>query len=168
MTASLDGFEWVLRHGSLAMELNLLLGITFVHGDKYHSSPIGVSLRRVVEFHNRGRFDYRDTELAELTFLTYNLRTINDYDQELFAYFRRELLCSNSIDLYYGTRFEVAICSSFIKNGIPFIAGRKKFPDFSITKTEEDISVECVSLHFAHQRKLRVLRKSAERNAQKG
>lgn len=149
---SSDLMNFLLKFSSIAVCLSELLDTRFVTKESF-STPIGRALANIIAYHNSGRYEERDYELARLSMLVKHLKEIKEYNESLLNYFRRKV---NRNDVsYYGFRFEVAICSSLIRKEVPFV--KRESPDFEISYTGEKIYIETVSVHITSS-KLRDLK----------
>ena len=61
--------DFMIRYGSLVIELNKLLGMRFINGNVSSKSLIGQSLKRIIEYHNQGEYLQRNYEFSKMTML---------------------------------------------------------------------------------------------------
>jgi len=139
--------DFMISYGSLVIELNKLLGIRFINGNVSSKSPIGQSLRRIIEYHNRGEYLQRDYELSKIAILVKHLKEIAEYDINLLKAFKKQIHRSSTYDEYFGVRFEINIAASLIRKNIKFT--KAESPDFIIHKKSKNIFIECGSAHLS-------------------
>ena len=149
---SSDLMNFLLKFSSIVACLSELLGTRFIMKESLNS-PVGRALANIIAYHNSGRYEERDYELARLDMLVKHLKEIKEHDESLLNYFRRKI---NRNDVsYYGFRFEVAIASSLIRKKVSFI--KRESPDFEILYAGKKIYIETVSVHITSS-KLRNLK----------
>ncbi|MEM3713303.1 MAG: hypothetical protein QXR97_07195 [Thermoproteota archaeon] len=135
--------DFMLLYGSMVVKLSTLLNRRFISKEDF-DSPIGRALKTVLFYHNSGRYEERDYELARLHMLVKHLEEINIYDKGLLKLFQDKI---NRDDAnYYGFRFEVAVASSLIRRKTYFQKSER--PDFKILYNGNEIFIECTSVHL--------------------
>ncbi len=134
----------MLRYTAIVLKLSELLDKTFVRKEDFET-PTGRALEEVIQYHNSGKYEERDYELARLEMLVKHLEEIKQYDENMLNSFRRKI---NRDDAnYYGFRFEVAIAASLIRKKVIF--GKSESPDFKIQYGGQEIFIECTSRHLS-------------------
>jgi len=127
----------------IVVKLSELLGKRFIREEDF-KSPIGRALAGVMNYHNSGRYEERDYELARLLMLVKHLEEIKKYDVNLLNELRSKI---NRDDAnYFGFRFEVAIASSLIRKKVKFI--KTESPDYKISHNGKEIYIETTSTHI--------------------
>ncbi len=139
--------DFMIRYGSLVIELNKLLGMRFINGNVSSKSLIGQSLKRIIEYHNQGEYLRRDYEFSKMTMLVKHLKEIAKYDINLLNAFKKQIHRSGTRDKYFGVRFKINIAASLIRKNIKFT--KSEFPDFTIHKENKNIFIECGSAHLS-------------------
>lgn len=119
----------------------------FIDGNISSKSPIGKSLRKLVDYHNKGKYLLRDHEFGKIAMLVKNLKGIEGYDVNLLEEFKKQMSGSITRDTYFGIRFEINIAASLIRKNIKFTKAGS--PDFSVHEENKDVFIECGSAHLS-------------------
>lgn len=141
--------SWLVNWMNYVMELNGLLGLSFVwDGEGYKSvgarTPIGEFIMMIGVFHNKHDYASRDVEIAKLIMLVRHLQIIEKHDQKLLRLFRKMIHdTSKNWGTYFGVRMEINMAASLIQKEIDFI--KAESPDFVIP--EYGVCIECTSTH---------------------
>lgn len=135
--------NFILKFGKVNTEIGRLLRYRFLPDKHAYDTVVGKILKKILEYHNSGEYQKRDRELGRMFMLIKHLKSIENYDNSLLKYFRRELKRADTTDQFYGIRFEVNIAASLIQKDISF---KKQDPlDFIIYYNSNKIGVECGS-----------------------
>ena len=136
---------FLISYGVLVNNLSRLLEMRFTPGETGNDSPVGKSLRKVLDYHNRGEYSRRDHELAKMQLLTKHLGAIGHHDHHMLGQFAKQLRDSHGWDQYFGARLEINVAASLIRKGVTF--RKREHPDFAILNTN-DVCIECASTHM--------------------
>lgn len=141
--------NFMMRFGSVAAELNRLLGMRFSKGVG-SKTEIGQSLSAILYYQNQGDYLQRDCELGKATLLVKELQEIERYDPNLLKAFKRQIHKSVTRGQYFGARLEINIAATLIRKDTKFTKGES--PDFTINKENKDIFIECGSAHLSRRK----------------
>lgn len=142
--------NFMLQFGSLVVEINRLLKTCFLPGRPSNATPIGRSLIKILESHNKGDYQDRDFQLARLTIFVKNLKEIEAKKPGLINYFRKEIKKGGSADNFFGVRFEINIAASLIRKDIDFT--KQESPDFSFVFNSDPLAIECSSVRIRSEK----------------
>jgi hypothetical protein len=135
--------NFILKFGKINTEIGRLLRYRFLPGKHAYDTVIGKLLKRILEYHNSGKYQKRDRELGRMFMLIKHLRSIENYDDSLLKCFRKEIKRADTTDGFYGTRFEINIAASLIQKDILF--KKQESPDFIVYYNSSEIGIECGS-----------------------
>ena len=131
--------NFLLQYAGLVLALNELLQTQFVPDNPSSSTPLGQSLRGVIEHHNAGNYAHRDFETNKVAFLVQHLKTLREKEPDLLKHYRREFQRAGETDSYFGLRFEVATIAALLERGVRPMKGER--PDLRIPGG--DVAIEC-------------------------
>lgn len=144
----LNQSKFVQKYRELSSEIAQLLDFPPPEDqEEFIEKYFGRVFDRIRELSMAENYKSRDVELYRVSFLIKHLRNIKDYDKELLDRFK-QLFKEGDYNNYFGTRFEVAICLSFIDKNLDF--EKRESPDFEIGSSDK-IFVECVSTHLTKE-----------------
>jgi hypothetical protein len=139
--------DFILRVGSLATELNRLLGTKFLP-ENINKTPLGRSFSALMILHNSQQYELRDFETVKLSMLVEDLKRLEQERPDILKYFKRKIKESRSADNFYGIRFEIHIASTLLKKQILF--EKEDPPDFLINNSE--LAIECSSVRIINSK----------------
>lgn len=135
--------NFILTFNKVNTEIGRLLRYRFLPDKHAYDTVVGKIFKNILEYHNSGEYQKRDRELGRMFMLLKHLESIENYDNSLLKYFRKELKRADTTDGFYGIRFEVNIAASLIQKEISF--KKQESPDFIINYNSKDIGIECGS-----------------------
>lgn len=141
--------EFEARYIGLSGKLSELLDIVIMDaGEDSIEKYLHGSFSEIMHHHNKENYKSRDVGIQKLAFLAKHLENIKEYNKGLFEDFKSEF---NTVTYneYFGSRFEAAICSSFIDKSLDF--RKRERPDFEISRSY-DIFFECTSSHLPQEK----------------
>src|SRR5487761_2428694 len=120
--------DFMLRIGTVTVELSRLLRTRFTPDRLASRTPLGKSIYAAFIEHNAGNIRSREIQLMKLQLFALELQIIERHDPKMLAHFVRELKKAGTTDVFFGFRFEVTIAVRLINNG--FHPVKTESPDF--------------------------------------
>lgn len=136
-------FSFMMQFSRITVELGNLLQVQFIPGSSANQTVVGRVLANILKLHNAKHFKDRDVELMRMAFLVKHLSEIDQAKPELLAHFRQSIVEAGGTDSFFGTRFEINIAATLVRESIPFI--KQESPDFRILKPYQGTGIECTS-----------------------
>jgi hypothetical protein len=136
--------DFIVQFSAYNMALNRLLSMRFSSESPGDVTPLGASLRGILNHHNSGNYLHRDFELQRIGFLIQNLQALEKAAPDLLKHYSKKLRKAGSSDVFYGFRFEVAIAAALLGKGV--LPERREHPDFHILAS--NVGIECTGMRL--------------------
>lgn len=136
--------SWILRYCGVSTELARLLDMKFVMGSSSLDTPVGITVKDVLQTNNDQNFVEREIQLQRLEYLCQHLRIIEKTRSPLLRKIRKKLRTQDWA-AFHGARMEAYVAASLTKKNLLFVCPDP--PDFRIEHREKSIFIECTSSH---------------------
>lgn len=136
-------FDFLMRYSRVSIQLGNALHLRFVPGSTGNQTVVGKVLANILKLHNAREFRERDVALARMGFLIKHLDEIGESKPELLEDFRQSIVQAKGTDNFFGTRFEVNVAASLVREDISFI--KREAPDFEVLEPYQGTAIECTS-----------------------
>jgi hypothetical protein len=159
--------KFLMNYQNVVARLAVLLDTRFLPGSRSHGGIIDQRLAGIMQAFVEDRQLERDIEFTLIIFLLAQLERIAEYDMALLKIFR-PALTSPRADDYFGTRMEINITSSLIKQNAKF--EKRESPDFAFYSEKELAFLECTSVHLKSLKEMNAVYKinsAIEKKSQK-
>jgi len=140
---------FLVSYGALTVSMSEMLGMRFTPGSPAQESPVGASLKATLRYHNEGKYELRDTEMAKLALFERHLLTIKARP-DVLRVFAQRMRSPDAWNQYFGTRLEVNIAASLLRKGVEF--EKTEPPDFTIHWHGNQLLLECGSAHLTERK----------------
>nr|WP_263326069.1 hypothetical protein [Neobacillus sp. Marseille-Q6967] len=139
----------LVRFNTIVMELNKMLRMKFIKGNKDYQHPIGQTLYRALDNYNNRELVQAQLEFGRMEFFIVQLKQLEQNDPKMLKAFRE--LIKKHPENYPGYRFEVEVAASLFKKEITFY--KQESPDFKIVDDKYgEVFIECGSARLAQNK----------------
>jgi hypothetical protein len=146
----------ILRFNNIVMELNKILRMKFIKGNKDYHHPIGQTLYRALDNYNKRDDIQAQLEFARMDFFIVHLKRIEQNDSNMLKDFRE--LIKKQPENFPGYRFEVGIAASLFQKKIKF--NKQESPDFKLVDDRyRDVFIECGSSRLSKNKDVDIIYK---------
>lgn len=143
--------NFLFYFSKIIFQLNRLLGLKFLpNNKKIDNSPLGVELKSILLYHNKGDYLNRNINIYKLLYFVHKLTEISEYDNELLQQFKKSI--RKTPENFNGIRFEISTAASLIRKKVNF--NKTESPDFEIVNgTSVTHYIECGSIRVTKKKK---------------
>jgi hypothetical protein len=139
----------LVRFNTIVTELNKMLRMKFIKGNKDYQHPIGQTLYRALDNYNNRELVQAQLEFGRMEFFIVQLKQLEQNDPKMLKAYRE--LIKKHPENYPGYRFEVEVAASLFKKEITFY--KQESPDFKIVDDKYgDLFIESGSARLAQNK----------------
>ncbi|MBI1977761.1 MAG: hypothetical protein HYS55_03315 [Candidatus Omnitrophica bacterium] len=136
--------DFLLNFSQLVLEINNLLGMSFVPDKTSFNHPVGILLQQILINSNSEDIEGKNLNFNVLRMFVKHLREVKNHDLKLFHRFRKRIVQANLIEHFIGIRFELEIAASLIRKELNFT--KSDPPDFCVSFHDATVYIECRSM----------------------